>query len=166
MGRDKAAVVVAGVPMRARVLRALRAVCDEVVQLGGPTGDAEVVVPDDGAGPFLAVIDLLARVPGDRFVIAPVDQPLLSPGLLRRLLDVDVGVAGGVCFDGEPLPCVLAAGARDRVALLAAAGERRMRTLATTSIAPTDHERSSLMNVNSPADAAAAEAALADQRSP
>jgi molybdopterin-guanine dinucleotide biosynthesis protein A len=152
MGRDKAFVVVDGVPMRERVRRALAAVVDEVVQLGGVAGGVEDVVVDAGDGPLLAVLALLRSGRGDRYLVAAVDQPLLDEALLRRLLEVDVGTEGGVAFVDEPVPCVLAAGARGRIEAVARAGERRLGALTTTWLAPTTDERRRLANVNSPDD--------------
>jgi molybdopterin-guanine dinucleotide biosynthesis protein A len=156
MGRDKAGVVVDGLPMRAHVRRALAAVCDEVVQLGGPRDDddGDDVIADAGEGPFLAVRALLHTGRGDRYVIAAVDQPRLTRAVLQRLLDVDVGGDGAVCFVDEPLPCVIAAGARARVDALADAGERRLRALTTATLAVSDDDRRVLVNVNTPAELA------------
>ena len=166
MGRDKAAVVVDGRTMRARVRAALASVSDEIVQLGGQLGGQpgdhvvvavaiDDVIADPGDGPFVAVLALLSSGRGNRYVVAAVDQPRLDEATLRRLLDVDLDLDGGVCFEGEPLPCVLRAGARARVAALVAQGERRVRALATTTLVPTDAERRAIVNVNTPEDLAA-----------
>jgi molybdopterin-guanine dinucleotide biosynthesis protein A len=154
MGRDKASVVVDGQTMRSRVRAALAAVCDDVVQLGGPPGGGDDVIDDAGDGPFVAVLALLSCGRGDRYVVAAVDQPRLDASTLQRLLDVELDDDGAVCFAGEPLPCVVRAGARGRVAALVARGERRLRTLATTTLAATAHEQAAIVNVNTPADLA------------
>jgi molybdopterin-guanine dinucleotide biosynthesis protein A len=154
MGRDKACVVVDGQTMRARVRAALSAVSDAIVQLGGPHDDDDVI-DDAGDGPFFAVLALLHSGRGDRYVIAAVDQTQLDAATLRRLLDVDIADDGGVCFDDEPLPCVLAAGARARIAALAAQGERRVRALSTTTIPASPRERAAIVNVNTPEELAA-----------
>ena len=155
MGRDKATVVVDGRTMRARVRAALAEVSDELVQLGGPPDDEDGVIDDAGDGPFVAVLALLGSGRGDRYVVAAVDQPRLDAPTLRRLLDVDLAADGAVCFDGEPLPCVILAGARARIAALVAQGERRVRALATKTVSPSPHERAAIVNVNTPEDLAA-----------
>jgi molybdopterin-guanine dinucleotide biosynthesis protein A len=137
-------------------------VADEVVQVGGVVAGDEVVVPDPGEGPFLGVLALLRSGRGDRYVIAAVDQPLLDAPTLRRLLDVDAGVDAGVAFADEPIPCVLPATARPRIEAAAAAGERRLRALATTTVTPTTDERRCLRNVNRPEDLASLRARPAD----
>jgi molybdopterin-guanine dinucleotide biosynthesis protein A len=155
MGTDKAAVVVDGVPMRTRVRASLAATCDMVVQLGGIGDGVDVVLPDDGQGPFLAVLGLLRSGLAERYVVVAVDQPLIEPGTLQCLLDADPGGDGGVSYADEPVPCVVRAAAVARVERLAAAGERRLRALATTTIAPDARQRRTLVNVNTPIDLAA-----------
>lgn len=168
MGVDKATVVVDGMTMRARVRAALVAVVDEVVQLGGlpPPGAADdvtdPVLHDPGHGPFLAVKALLESGRGDRYVVVAVDQPLIDPATLRRLLDVDVGADGAVCFEHEPLPCVLAAGALRRIESLAFSGERRVLALSTKTLQPTPSELRALTNVNTPHERDAVAEALRD----
>jgi len=154
MGVDKAFVVVDRVTMRASVRAALAMICDGIVQLGGPGDGIDPVVADPGDGPLLAVLELLRTGLGDRYVVVAVDQPLLDAATLGRLLELTLDDDGGVCFADEPLPCVLPAGARARVEALARAGERRLRALATTTLAPTPAERRAIVNVNTAADLA------------
>jgi molybdopterin-guanine dinucleotide biosynthesis protein A len=155
MGADKAFVVVDGVAMRDRVRAALAGVVDEIVQVGGADRGVDTVVSDEGDGPLRAVLALLHSGRGDRYVIAAVDQPLLDAPALRRLLEVDLASDGCVCFEDEPLPCVVRAGARDRLAALVARGERRMRALATTTLVPSSCERAAIVNINTRNDLAA-----------
>jgi molybdopterin-guanine dinucleotide biosynthesis protein A len=156
MGQEKANVVIGGQTMRARVRAALAGVVDEVVQLGGRENGSEPVIADPGEGPLGAVVALLHSGRGDRYVVAAVDQPFLSSTVLTRLLSVELADDGAVSFAGEPLPCVVQAGARTRALLLASSGERRLWTLMTTTLPPSAPERRALRNLNTPHDVAMA----------
>jgi molybdopterin-guanine dinucleotide biosynthesis protein A len=85
---------------------AARAGASSVLVGGGPLGDLKD--PVAGAGPVaslcaLAEYPLLAAVPR-RWVVLPVDMPLLEPALIRRLA---AAPAEAAAFAGHPLPLAL-----------------------------------------------------------
>ena len=111
-GTPKALVPWAGEPLVARGLRLLAAAgcapllvtvgaaADQVVDVvaaARPDADARVVRVDgwaEGMGASLrAGLDALVRTDADAAVIALVDQPLVTPALVRRLIATAVGSA-------------------------------------------------------------------------
>ncbi|WP_231758221.1 molybdenum cofactor guanylyltransferase [Microbulbifer elongatus] len=60
-------------------------------------------------------------LPCDALLVAPVDMPLLTPGLLRRLCVAGQSVEQAVCYGSYYLPCWLPLGQRCRDYLDAAA---------------------------------------------
>ncbi len=97
LGRDKAAVEVAGVPLLDRVLRAVAPVCGRVVVAGparqlalgtlAPGRPDPVWCREDppGGGPVAAVAAALPHVAADRVFVLAVDLPFLTARALRAL---------------------------------------------------------------------------------
>jgi molybdopterin-guanine dinucleotide biosynthesis protein A len=166
-GVDKAALVVGGVTLLDRVLRAARPVCDRLVVVGPmrPTGVAGVTFVTEaapGGGPGAAVAAGLAMAPGAGVVLVlAADLPLLTAGHLRRLLaalDEAAGAEAAAADDaGGPNP-LLAAYAGPALATRAAAlsAGARAGALLPADVVTVDMGRATL-NVNHPADLAAAE---------
>ena len=164
MGRDKALLLVDGVPMAVRVAAVLRAAgCASVVAIGGDrdalAAAGLTVIADEfpGEGPLGGVITALAAHPeAAAVVIVACDLPRLQPQSVRALLDglgdheVAVAAAGDrqqpVCAAWRP---AAAATLRD----MFDAGERRMvaalgaLSQVTVPVAPQD-----LTNVNTLGD--------------
>lgn len=137
MGQDKSTLVIPGEPSETfgtRAVRVLASVSDEVVVLGHGRGvepslpRLEDAVPD--AGPAGGLLALLQSGWGDVYVVLPVDMPLIDGALLEELLAALAGApeahAATFAVEGrrEPLPLVLRASARPRVAAALARGER------------------------------------------
>lgn len=161
MGRDKAHVVVDGVAMIDRARAVVAAVCDRVVVVGGAHADvADAVSADDAGSAFagvVAAVEFAAGVGAAAVVVVPVDMPLLTPGLLRRLFDEDDDVS----FAGHPLPLVVQATSAPRLRALFDGGARKLSSCARRTVdVPIDVPAWRLMNVNAPDDVVAAEAAL------
>jgi molybdopterin-guanine dinucleotide biosynthesis protein A len=129
------------------------------VLVGGPGGELADPVP--GAGPVASLWALARAAPGDspsaRWVVIPVDMPVLAPSLLRRL-----AAAGprAVFFSGHPLPLALT---MDRVTrdTLERRGERLaagesvsvhsiLDALNAERLDPDAAERDQLVNANTP----------------
>lgn len=94
MGEDKALVEVAGRPMAARVVAALRdAGCTTVVAIGGDPrrGDAlgAELLPDlwPGEGPLGGILTAIEWAAGAPVVVVACDLPWLSPAVVRTLVD-------------------------------------------------------------------------------
>jgi molybdopterin-guanine dinucleotide biosynthesis protein A len=92
MGRDKALVTVDGVPLAARVARAVREAAGSVVLVGDPVRHAGLgieVVPDrlPGCGPLGGIHAALAHTACEWNLIVACDMPRLPAELLRDLLD-------------------------------------------------------------------------------
>jgi len=149
MGRDKAFVEVAGVPMVVRVADALRgAGCDPVWCQGGDlVGLRELGLaahPDlePGAGPVAAIDAALGRAPGGALVAA-CDLPDLAPTDLQSLL-------------GEQPAALATEGVAHLVAWFPAGtrmplGVTRYQTMLAT-LGARLVEVSAIRNVNAPAD--------------
>ena len=156
MGTPKRELVVDGVPFLERARDLLWGVCDEVVVVGGPGAD----VTDPGDGPLAAVDALLGTGRGSRYLVIPVDQPLLTAEVLQHLLDADGQRAddaslGGLCFANEPLPLVVRDVARPTIAAHIGAGGRRLSLASSSSIPLPEAWGALLANINTPEDFAA-----------
>lgn len=141
LGGDKPLVEIDGVPMAARVARALReAGADPVVLVGGDDALGARLhlptVPDrwPGAGPLGGIATALAAHQGPGLVaVAACDQPDLDPGLIGTLAEALVTTLGErmaaapVTPDGRrhPFPSVWRPAARGLVAGLVDLGARR-----------------------------------------
>jgi molybdopterin-guanine dinucleotide biosynthesis protein A len=145
-GRPKILEPLDGSPLFHHPLRALAAVCDEVLVVIAPDSP-ELALPDGVAGvrfvrdavshggPFLGTVTGLARAQGEQAVLAAADQPRLRPELLSLMVTRAGASARSATVladdDGpRPLPAVL----RVKPALslaesLVRVGERRLRAL-------------------------------------
>jgi molybdopterin-guanine dinucleotide biosynthesis protein A len=117
MGQDKAALVLGGETLLARVVRLLRAATPEVFVVGPAERTLLVpgipVVPDaqSGTGPLGAIATALAQATTDYVFVAACDMPFLRPGLVCYLADLasDFGVTVPRSERGlEPLHAVYA----------------------------------------------------------
>ncbi len=101
-----------------------------------------------GAGPGVAISDVLAILPADTAVlVVPVDMPLLTPALLIRLLHTPGRAA---YFNGFPLPALLPARGLDGLPPRAAS-LRRLHFLAGSQALPlSEDEAVAFANVNTP----------------
>ena len=162
-GVDKAMLLVGGVTLLDRVLRAAEPLCDRLVVVGPvrPTDVAGVTFVSEaepGGGPVPAVLAGLAVVPdADVVLVLAADLPLLTSADLRRLLDA-LGDADAAAADDEGGPNPLLAAYRTPALMALGAGEpaRRLLPLGTVivDLGP------ATLNVNRPDDLAAAETAL------
>ena len=172
MGRDKAELLVGGVPVWKRVLAALRGagVC-ELLAVGGPPerfadGGARHV-PDNppGFGVVGGIATGLEAMRGGAGAVLGCDMPFLTGAMLRRLA---ARVAGGL--DGaaaetaaglEPLCAVYRRSAAPAFRAMAAEGDFAVRgiaqrvRLARVRFSGGDARR--LLNMNAPSDHARAE---------
>jgi molybdopterin-guanine dinucleotide biosynthesis protein A len=158
MGRDKAALVVAGETFAVRAARVLAAVCDPVIEAGpGASGLPWVREEPAGAGPLaalLAGVDALGT-PGPVVCLA-CDLPLLDAAALRVVADWP-GSGSAVPRVGDRLQYACA---RWSAAALAggraayAAGERALAVLARVDTVEVDDPSlaAALADVDTPAD--------------
>ena len=183
MGRDKAALAVAGVAGATRIALALDALCDEVLLVGGtPPADAKGRAVADPEGPRCALRGLVAALEaarGERVLVVATDLPLVTDAFLRGLAaaagadaDADAVVprpvpkAQPLCAVYHRLPVL----ARARKQL--AAGELALHGLLDTlrvtwiegeRLRALDPAGTALLNVNTPEDLVRAEALLRSQ---
>ncbi len=181
MGRDKAALAVAGVAGATRIALALDALCDEVLLVGGtPPADAKGRAVADPEGPRCALRGLVAALEaarGERVLVVATDLPLVTDAFLRGLAtaagaDADAVVprpvpkAQPLCAVYHRLPVL----ARARKQL--AAGELALHGLLDTlrvtwiegeRLRVLDPAGTALLNVNTPEDLVRAEALLRSQ---
>jgi molybdenum cofactor guanylyltransferase len=183
MGRPKAWLDRGGVPLLAHVVGVVGTVVDGpvvVVRAPGqelPTVAAEVVEdPVEGRGPLQGIAAGLAAVGARAEVafVASVDLPMLRPEYVRRVLDLLGGheiVLPVVHGHHQPLAAAYRTALAPRVAGLLADGRTRppdlfavsdvhrpdaAELLADPALAAADPELSSLVNVNTPEEYAAA----------
>jgi molybdenum cofactor guanylyltransferase len=142
-GSDKLAAELDGVPLLHHTIRAVAAVCAEVLVVGTPTG-LSVELPDDIAaavvldvdayqGPLMALVVAASAATHRTLLIVAGDMPHLEPAVLERVL-ATAHEHQGACLiaEGRPQPLPMAV---DRAALLTrgrdliGAGERRLRAL-------------------------------------
>lgn len=169
MGRTKALIDVGGVPMAARVGRALRdAGCAPVLVYGGDPTELEPlglpVVPDryPGAGPLGGVLGLLEHLAGDAAVthvaVVACDLPAITGVALGALVATahdhpDLDVVAARTSRLEPACAVWCLSALAEVRTLFERGERALHTaidhLASTGI---ELPAEVLVNINTPDD--------------
>jgi molybdopterin-guanine dinucleotide biosynthesis protein A len=147
-GSPKALATFRGESLAARGWRTLQEACDEVLAVGKAADGLELPFPlvDDGVAsraPVFGVLAGLRAAQHDVCVYLPVDCPLVTPAVLRRL-----GQAVAVPQTG-PLP-----GAYDRAMLAAlearvARGERSLRGVNPTVI---EIEERLLADADAPGD--------------
>lgn len=108
MGRDKASLVLGGVPFAARIARLLDAMCCEVLLVGGsPVDGAPGRAVGDPEGPRCALRGLvaaLAGAAGDRVLVVATDLPLVTDSLLRGIAAPSAADAVVPRPDGRPQP--------------------------------------------------------------
>jgi len=183
MGRDKAALAVAGVAGATRIALALDALCDEVLLVGGtPPADAKGRAVADPEGPRCALRGLVAALEaarGERVLVVATDLPLLTDAFLRGLAAAAAADADADAVVPRPVPraqplCAvyrrLPVLARARKQL--AAGELALHGLLDTlcvtwiegeRLRALDPAGTALLNVNTPEDLVRAEALLRSQ---
>jgi molybdopterin-guanine dinucleotide biosynthesis protein A len=165
MGRDKALMLVDGVPMAVRVATAMIAAgAHPVVALGGDAGalaecGLEVVADRwPGEGPLGAIVTAFGWVPHDIAVIAACDLPWLDANVLQTLVDAleagEADVAAARTDRREPLCAAWRVRrCRDRLAAAFVGGERAVHVaLQELAVAEVDVAVSALHNVNTQAD--------------
>ena len=157
MGGEKATALLAGRPLAAWALDALREAGFErravVAKRDTALPELDVPVwvePDEPRHPLTGVAYALERAAGGDVVTVPVDLPLVPAALLRELARAQ----GCAMVRGQPLLARFAAGT-------ALVPHGRV-TEAVLALGPAmlDAGPESLLNVNTPADLAAAEALL------
>jgi molybdopterin-guanine dinucleotide biosynthesis protein A len=179
MGRDKAALAVAGVAGATRIALALDALCDEVLLVGGtPPADAKGRAVADPAGPRCALRGLVAALEaarGERVLVVATDLPLLTDVFLRGLATAagadavvprPASKAQPLCAVYRRLPVL--ARAREQLAAGELALHGLLDTLRVTWIEgerlrALDPAGTALLNVNTPEDLVRAEALLRSQ---
>lgn len=178
MGRDKASLVVAGVPGATRVAGLLDTVFDEVMLVGGtpPEGCPGRRVPDE-AGPRCALrglVTALAAASAPRVLVVATDMPLLTPDLVLALVawpEADAVVpraadrAHPLCAvyaRDTVLPVARARLAGDDLALRGVLDAVSTAWLEPDDVARIDPAGRSLLNVNTPEDLAQVERLLSD----
>ncbi len=169
MGQDKACLQLVGESLLQRAHRTLHnAGCHYMLLSGQPRPEwAGANVPDlaPDAGPVGGIISALQSIVTHAtqtvtVAFIPVDAPLLSPGLLRRLLER--AQQDGCVIDGTPLPVALrtTSAVMDQCAATLPAlqaGESRsvkqfLQPLSLTRIEQSDAIRPCLRNVNTPTE--------------
>lgn len=173
MGRDKASLPVGGVALGSLPVRALAALCAEVLAVGAPIpGVTARTVPDAiaGAGPLSGLVAGLDAATTDLVVVSACDAPsieaALVAGLLRRVCG-DPSLDAALCRGPrglEPLPAVWRRRAAIPLRRLLESGERALRSaVAAVSAAVVEEDEwrawdpdgGSFVNWNVPADVAA-----------
>lgn len=174
MGRDKAAIEWDGEPMLARIVQVVGQRCQPVLvvaptassayQLLYGTGGPEATwVTDEqpGAGPMgglAAGLAAAAATGAELAFVCATDMPLVSTDLIDELLtglspSADAVIAHDAQRD-HPMAGIYRTSCADRIAEVAASGERRMLAavdaLATTRITVSDADW--LTNINAPED--------------
>jgi molybdenum cofactor guanylyltransferase len=156
MGTDKASL-----PYRGQTLldhmRGLARQVGAVTILVGGSSRADLKDHIAGAGPVASLCALVDAAKGpERWLVLPVDMPLLGPDLLRRL----VAGAAAVYFAGHPLPLALTMDSRARSVLERAknrlldgqsvAVHEVLAQLEADALPPSAGERKQLVNANTP----------------
>lgn len=178
-GRPKALVELAGGTLLARAARTLGSVCDGVV-VSAPGAMAlprcpapRVDDPPGAAGPLAGIVAAARAHPGRDAIVLGIDFPLAGAALLRALL-ARLGTREAVIpapgARPQPLVAVYTVRALARIAARFDEGERAV----TRAVAGLDADRPddaalaalpggavALLNVNTPADLAAAARSLA-----
>lgn len=170
MGRDKGRLQVEGQSLVARAAARLDGFASEVVLASGreprypETGRTCVLDEASDVGPLAGLAAVLAHARQhlrERVLVLACDMPDVSPTLLARLLerahrtDADLCLPCGPTGD-EPLCAVVHVRALPAVRAALARGERRMDSfhgaLSVERLALGAEERTSVANLNTPAD--------------
>lgn len=175
MGADKASVVVEGRTMLERTSATVAAVCDDVMVVARegqpiPFVTTPVRVVRDrvvGAGPLAGIDAALAAARHDLLLAVPVDMPLLSPDVLRLMVDTLVRNPGADAVAlrhggaRQPLPAIYRSRVAEVVTRMLAHDRRRLAELLDElEVAEVDEETwrhldpegASMVNVNAPDD--------------
>lgn len=170
MGRDKAALLLDGEPLLARVVRRLRAVLPEVIVVGPPERadlvPATRIVPDawPSRGPLGGIATALQAIATPYAFVSACDMPFLEPALIRYLLTLAHGydaVVPRANRGTEQLHAVYARTCLPAATTLLAAGDLavaglyaaiRVRLVPADEWSPYDPAGLALTNVNTPED--------------
>lgn len=170
LGGDKATVPVAGRPLVAWPVAALRAALGPVVVVARADTalpaelDAEVwLEPDGERHPVRGIVHALRRADGRDVLVCAVDLPCVRPATIRALATITPAGVPVLARDGaaRPQPLLARYPATALAALEAAAPDARL-TAVASALGPVlvevpDEE---LLNVNAPTDVAGAERVL------
>lgn len=149
MGQDKAQLSWNGSTLLDHAIALLRESGIRTVRVAGHRPGYDCI-PDQkpGAGPGVAISDLLASLPETAHVlVVPVDMPLMTPALLSRLLQTPGGAA---YFEGFPLPALLPARTPDGHALRADTLRHLHVQAGSTALPLAADEAALFVNVNTP----------------
>lgn len=112
MGRDKAAICIAGEPLWQRQVATLRATGPAELFISGPpdgpfANSGIEILPDAecGIGPLAGITAALRRIRTEWLLVLAVDVPAMTPEFLRTM--IEAAAAGGqgiVPCASEPLP--------------------------------------------------------------
>ena len=107
MGRDKALVEIAGRRMIDLVSDALGAAGLDVVVAGTPREAVDLPVIEDaeGSGPVAGLVGALTARPGRDLFVCAVDQPLLRPETVTKLLAIDGDLVAPLSQDVLQVTC-------------------------------------------------------------
>jgi molybdopterin-guanine dinucleotide biosynthesis protein A len=171
MGVPKALVRLGGVTLVERAVATLQTRCDSVIVVSRPgvtLPELDVPVIPDDPGPASAIVALatgLAHHDAESCLLLACDLPFAAP-LLDRLAARPPGPALGVDSDGVPQPLVARYPRKttlDAANRLIAGGQLALQALVAVLEPAWERARGDeLLNVNTPADLARAEA-IADQ---
>jgi molybdopterin-guanine dinucleotide biosynthesis protein A len=158
-GSPKAVAAFRGETLAERAWRLLSEVCDEVVAVGkaDEVFDLPFPVLDDGSiehAPVFGVIAGLRVAANEVCLVLPVDLPLVTPELLRALLEASAVPQTG------PLPGVYARSALPELESRVARGELSLRGVNARVV---EVDEASLVNVNTPTDLVVALAGALDR---
>jgi len=157
MGTDKACLPYRGAPLIEHMKNIAWSLGSARVLVGGGPG-GDLPDPIAGAGPAASLAALAGLEAGPaRWLVIPVDMPLLTPPLLQRLV-----AAGpeGAFFTDHPLPLALSLDSHTRgvlqgVSASLAKGQsisvrHILAQIGATAVTPTPGELDQLVNANTP----------------
>jgi len=156
-GSSKALARLGGETLAERGWRTLGEVGDERIAVGKLADGLELPFPvlDDGSpvrAPIAGVVAALRAAAGDLCVVLPVDCPLVTPALLRRLVDACAGADASVPRTG-PLPGAYRKSALPALQRRLAAERLSLRdALAELDTRTVELDEALLANVNTPDD--------------
>jgi aminoglycoside 6-adenylyltransferase len=155
LGSPKALAVLGGETLAERAWRVLAEVCEEVLAVGKQADALDVPFPvlddgTDGRAPVHGVIAGLRAASHEACVVLPVDTPLVTPGVLRQLLEARAVPQTG------PLPGVYTRSLLPELERRVARGELALRGVNPNVL---DVDEVELLNVNTSMDLVAARVA-------
>ncbi len=158
-GSPKALATIRGETLAERAWRVLHDVCAEVLAVGKSSDGLQLPfdVLDDGVderAPVFGVLAGLRAAAHDTCLVLPVDCPLVTPSILRALLDAEAVPQTG------PLPGVYAKRMLPELEARIDQGELSLRGLNATVL---DLDGGRLLNVNTPTDLVVATSAVLDE---